>query len=306
MTWLGILENIVADIAFILLAIVASMLWISLTRRRKLQLFFGVSSSKRLVMYVSNLRVLAFGAAGISGRKMSYQGSSVAYGEMQAANRLRDLFSFIVPSIAETSDLLSKLLVSDVTVQLSISPLSKDNLELVVPFISLGSPAYNIASQYIEEDADSSAKFRLGVLQKSGTEVGPYGLRPTAFSTDAEPIVMPSGTASFDPSLLEGDFNGQVEDDATSAIIVNDIPPFEDPTYGFVERLPDSANERMLFYVAGLSEHSTEGATLYLVSEWANLYRKYGAEKPFLVMVRVDLADSKKWSVILEKDLSKE
>src|SRR3989304_5690384 len=93
MTLWGILENIASDILFILLAIFLAWVWTQLTQRRGLQDFFSVSKAKRLVIYLSRLDVLPFGAIGASGRKFSYQGEAVAYGEMQGANQIRQLFS---------------------------------------------------------------------------------------------------------------------------------------------------------------------------------------------------------------------
>lgn len=306
MTGLSIIENIVADIIFILIALVVGRVWIGFTKRRKLQAFFGVSSSKRLIVYVSNLRIQTFGAVGISGRKMSYSGSSVAYGEMQAANRIKDLFSFIIPSVAETSEFLRRLLVSDVAVQILISPISVDELEKSSTYISLGSLAYNAASQNIEENTGSHARFRLGVLKKSDVNnltfprgpMGPTG--STAYSTERESFFGSGSTVSLDNHLYGS--NDVQEKHDSPAIIIEDIPPFEDLTYGFIERVFEPENDRMLFYIAGLSEYSTKGAAFFLSSEWKNLYRKYGADKPFIVMIRVDDSDPAKWSVVLEKD----
>ncbi len=300
MTCLGIIENITADIIFILIALVLGRAWIGFTKRRKLQAFFGVSSSKRLTVYVSNLRIQTFGAVGISGRKRSYSGSTVAYGEMQAANRIKDLFSFIIPSVAETSEFLRRLLVSDVAVQVLISPLSVDELEKSSTYISLGSLAFNAASQNIEENTDSHARFRFGVLKKSDVNNLTSPRQPTAYSTDGESFFGSGSTVSLDNHLYGS--NDVQEKHESSAIIIEDIPPFEDLTYGFVERVFDYENDRMLFYIAGLSEYSTKGAAFFLSSEWQNLYRKYGADKPFIVMIRVDVSDPTKWSVVLEKD----
>lgn len=306
MSWLGILENIVADLVFILLAIIIGWTWLALTRRRKLQHFFGVTSSKRLSIFLSNLRVSTFGSIGISGREMSYQGSAVAYGEMQGANRIRDLFSFIVPSIAESSSILSKLLVADVHVQVLISPLEREELESEAPFIALGSPAYNIASEYLEDQVNSIVRFRFGTLRRKDLNTGEITIRPTAFSTDTEVFVSPGGTASIYSPQPRDDIVDDYAKEETSAILVNGIPPITDPTYGFVERIKDRNQDRMIFYVAGLSEHSTEGAAFYLASQWANLHKKYGAEKPFLVMLRFDYPDYGRWAKIFERELADE
>lgn len=303
MTIEGILENIVADIVILLLAILLGWLWVTLTKRRKLQQFFATSASKRLVVYLSNLRVMTFGAVGISGRRMSYQGSSVAHGEMQGANRIRDLFSFIIPSITDSSSALRRVLLSDVLVQVLISPLTTNELEADAPFVSLGSPAYNVASRYIEDECGSIARFRFGVLRKSEIEDGPQIIRGTAYSTDTEVHVVPSGTAWADPTQFTPSQADKDEpEDTTSAILVSGVPPITDPTYGFVERVADEAQSRVVFYVAGLSEHATTGSAQFLSSRWSVLRRKYGNERPFLVMLQFDPEDTTRWSIVFERD----
>ncbi len=88
MTWYGILENLLSDFILAAIIIIGSWLWIYFTYRRSLQKFFYVSKTKRLVIYLSNLTVLPFGSIGITGKKLSYTGDTVAYGEMQGAGQI--------------------------------------------------------------------------------------------------------------------------------------------------------------------------------------------------------------------------
>jgi hypothetical protein len=67
------------------------------------------------------------------------------------------------------------------------------------------------------------------------------------------------------------------------------------------ERIIDHEQKRIVFYVAGISELSTVGAANYLISEWEKLQRKYGDDRDFLIMLKVDSADSKRWNVTFEK-----
>lgn len=299
----GIVENLVADIIFIILIAIIGWLWISLTRRRSLQKFFGVSKSKRLIVYLSNLRVQTFGAIGISGRKMSYQGSTVAYGEMKAALVIRRLFSFLIPALEDLPEFMRRLLISDVHVDLSISPISRGELEARSSYLSLGSSAYNVASKDIE-DRYGKSKFRFGVLEKSELTQKPFAIRPTAFSTDAEPVVMGGGTTVS----LQGVPNGvessidEVEK-KQSAVIIESMPPFEDSRNAFVQRIVDRASNRSLFYIAGLSEHSTQGAANYLVYDWYRLYKKFKDDKSFIVVLLVDEVTPESWTVLFEKTI---
>ena len=284
MTGLGILENIVADILFILLAIAIGWIWVVLTRRRGLQQFFGASASKRIVIYLSNIRVLPFGSAGISGQRMSYQGSAVPHGELQGANKIRDLHSFLVPSIAEPGGALRRFLFTDVSVQVLLSPVDEAELDAEAPFIAFGSAAYNTASGYIEDNAPESAQFRFGTLSEKKVEAEPLIIRPVASSTDAGIYVAASGTSWFPPGSEQVHEGRGAEDneDAPSAIVLGDVPDITDPTYGFVERVRDPDADRMLFYVAGLSEFSTTGAAYFLASEWRSLKKKYSDEQSFI------------------------
>jgi len=118
MTLAGITENLVSDVIFLLIAIGLGRMVFVLTRRAKLLKFFGIASSRRITIYLSNLRVTPGGAIGINDRRLSYQGSAAAFGEMLIANRFRDLFNYLIPSLSETPGILSKLLISDVQVNL--------------------------------------------------------------------------------------------------------------------------------------------------------------------------------------------
>ena len=305
MSLLGILENIIADIGFLVLAIFLGWIWVFLTRRRKLQRFFGATTSKRITVYLSNIRVLPFGAAGVSGQRMSYQGSAIPNGEMQGATRIRDLHSFLVPSIAEPEGSLRRLLFTDVLVQILVSPLSDSELDVEAPFIAFGSPAYNTASAYIEDKTHSSATFRSGILKESDVQP-PSQTGPTvAYSTDAGEYISPSGTAWYPPGTMRVHKpRRESEEESTSAIILDDVPDITDPTYGFVQRVFDQDNGRKLFYVAGLSEFSTRGAAYYLANEWQRLHKKYSEDTSFIIMLRFDVSDTSKWSIVFEKDLS--
>ena len=170
MTCLGILENLISDVLFVLGAILLGWAIYFVTRHTRLIRFFGVTESRRLTIYLSNLRVRTGGAIGIDGQPRSYQGSAVTFGEMQCANRFRDLFRYPLPSIADKPGILSKLLISDVQVELFRSPLTQEELERAASIITLGSPAYNVASRFVERELQSQFWFRTDSTDTSSSD----------------------------------------------------------------------------------------------------------------------------------------
>lgn len=324
MTIWGIVENLCSDAIFIVIAIVTSWIWITLTNRRKLQQFFNTSITKRLVIYLSLIRVLPFGTIGISGKKLSYQGHAVAYGEMRGASKIKDLFSFIVPKLVEVSQTIGKLFLSDVAIQTIVSPMEEGKLETQASFIAFGSSAYNVASAHIEGFEENIVKFRFGSekiaaidnskpnpIAFSDTDPGVYTLPGTVDVHSPRPVTIPSGVAldpeifSIHSELLHNAVDAEkLGENTPSAILVEGVPPITDTTYGFVERIIDSEYTRALFYVAGLSEFSTAAASHYLAAQWLSLYGKYGANKSFIIMLRFDPSDFEKWSVVFERELN--
>lgn len=280
----GILENLIADIIFILIAAFIGWAIYHRTKHSKLLAFFGVRESRRIVVYLSNLRVVSGGAIGIDGEERSYEGSATVFREMRIANRFRDLFNYFLPSIAEKSDLLSKLLISDVRVDLLNSPEDVARLEYTTSMISIGGPAYNIASSYVESLNETLVTSRLG--------------KRAQFSTQQ---------TYTDQSHLEGDtgyaFDRQTSEmeNIPSQIIVKDVPPITDALYGFVQRIYDRDRKRSIFYCAGMSELGTVGAANYLVTEWMRLYKKYNYHVSFLVMLRFESTDFTRWTIVFER-----
>jgi len=87
----------------------------------------------------------------------------------------------------------------------------------------------------------------------------------------------------------------------TSVILVEGIPEIAGTSYAFIQRGTESRTNRILFYIVGLSEQSTVAAANYLASQWPNLYPKYGSSNPFLIMLRFDDYDFRKWTMIFER-----
>ena len=73
------------------------------------------------------------------------------------------------------------------------------------------------------------------------------------------------------------------------------------PTYGFIQRIHDSQNNRSYFYAAGKCEIGTIGATEFLATRWNLLYKKYKGNQNFLIVLNFDITDVKNWNIISEK-----
>jgi hypothetical protein len=238
----------------------------------------------------------------VDGQLRSYRGSAAGFGEMFEANRFRDLFNYLLPSLSENPGILSKLLISDVQVQLLHSPLKQEQIERSSSFITLGSPAYNLASEFAETKLHSDAKLRLGQLDLGDQQSLPFDTLPYSPYTDAHaagtadiytgatgsavttpselsdsgsPARIPEQTPGFihkasrgvDPSATPT----RQTDQQPPAILVDGVPDMTDTTYGFIERLIDRECNRCIFYVAGTSELATAGAANHLISEWEKL-----------------------------------
>jgi len=121
-----------------------------LTRRRKLLRFFNLSESKRILVYLSHLRVQPGGAIGVDGNPRSFGESALPLSEVSLFPIFSRLFNFVVPGVDNLPGVLRWLVISDVEVILAPSPLKAGDVERQATFIAVGSPAYNIASMHIE------------------------------------------------------------------------------------------------------------------------------------------------------------
>lgn len=256
-----IVVNLFSDVIFVVIAIALGWILFVFTRRNKLLKFFRVHTSRRLVVYVSRLRVKPGYAIGIGGEMRRFgspDGFSFPPREMLAAIDFRDLFNYFLPSLSERPNLLSKLLISDVAVDIVPSPLIEEPLEQSASFITLGGPPYNAASRLVETKLHSQVRFK---------KVG-----------------------DCYPHWLDG-----------GALLIRDLPEITDETCGFVERIVDDNHNRSIFYVAGLSELGTAGAAHFLLTQWGRLYQRYGGDSAFLVMLSVDPTDFRQSTVIFER-----
>jgi hypothetical protein len=149
--WKDIVINVVSDIVTILLLLLVAWLILVLTNRNRLLDFFGVRKSRKIVVYLSNIRVIQGGSQGIDGQIRSYFGSAVVFSELFVATKFDELFSYPLPTFDDKPGILRKLLLTDVTVKLLLSPLNDKQLESAASFITFGSPGYNKASDFFEQ-----------------------------------------------------------------------------------------------------------------------------------------------------------
>jgi hypothetical protein len=96
--WKDIVINVVSDIVTILLLLLVAWLILVLTNRNRLLDFFGVRKSRKIVVYLSNIRVIQGGSQGIDGQIRSYFGSVVVFSELFVATKFDELFSYPLPT----------------------------------------------------------------------------------------------------------------------------------------------------------------------------------------------------------------
>ncbi len=121
--------------------------------------FFGVKGSKRLFVYLSNLRIRRGGALGVDGVPRSFSESAIPVYEATLVPALQRIFNYVVPGVEALPGFLKRLLLSDVSVDNYASPLDVSEIEGDSTFIAVGSPGYNQASRYVEDVLHAIARF---------------------------------------------------------------------------------------------------------------------------------------------------
>jgi len=155
----NIFSGVIANVLFAILIILIGWTMYFLTERRELLNFFGISDTKRLVIYLSNLRIIKDGSIGIDDRPRSYQGATVVYNEQAVATKFKESFNYLVPSLSDSPSFLSKILFADIRIISMPSPLDESDIEAVSSIITLGSPGYNIVSLMVEKNRNSAVRF---------------------------------------------------------------------------------------------------------------------------------------------------
>ncbi len=129
------------------------------TERRKLLRFFNIEDTKRLVIYLGNLRIIRGGSLGTDDLPRGYSGTTIVYNEQVTATKFKEQFNYLVPSLSESPSFLSKILFSDIKVISIPSPLTENEIEANCSIISFGSPGYNKVSEVIETYPETKVRF---------------------------------------------------------------------------------------------------------------------------------------------------
>ncbi len=155
----NISSGVIANVVFTLLMVIIGWMVYYFTERKRLYGFFNIKATKRLVIYISTHKIKKGGSIGVDNMIRSYSGYAVAYNEQLVANKYKERFNYILPSLSESPSLLSKMLFADIKVTILPSPLLQDEIESNCSIISFGSPGYNKVSEVIEQDTNSAVKF---------------------------------------------------------------------------------------------------------------------------------------------------
>jgi len=155
----SILSDLIANVIFTLLIIGFGWTLHYLTERRKLLKFFNITSSKRLVIYLSNIRVQSGGSIGTDNQPRGYFGTTVVLSELVTATKFKENFNYLAPALSESPKFLSKILFADIKVTIVPSVLHSQDIENQTTIISFGSPGYNVVSGEIEGDNRSRVRF---------------------------------------------------------------------------------------------------------------------------------------------------
>lgn len=157
-------QNVTSDFLTLLIILLGGSLVYHRTERSKLLKLFGLTQRKQIVLYLSTVRVLPGGSAGVDGQPRSFSDSALPYNEALLIPLFQRLFNFVIPGVSSQPGFLKWLLVSDVRVDALPSPLNPQDVENGRTFIAVGSPGYNGASLRIEQALHPIATFNPGYI----------------------------------------------------------------------------------------------------------------------------------------------
>jgi len=160
-------QNVASDFITLVILVLIGWLIYSFSHRSPLLKFFGIKKTKKIVLYLSHLRIRAgqnCGAVGVDDVVRSFQESALPLYETRLIAIFQRLFNFVIPGISSQPGFLKWLLISDVEVEVLPSPLNIDDVERQTTFIAIGSPGYNIASTKVENIFRSLGRFTRGNL----------------------------------------------------------------------------------------------------------------------------------------------
>jgi hypothetical protein len=152
---LGILGNVLT--VLVLFALGYVMFYAS--RRAKLVKFFHLRKNRAITLYTSSLNVLSGGSHGVDGVPRSYQGPAIPTMESLVIADFQRTFASVAPSKLEASGYLSHLRFTDISCAAEPSPSSLAQVVRDRTLLTIGSPAYNVASLFVEREFAPIGKF---------------------------------------------------------------------------------------------------------------------------------------------------
>jgi hypothetical protein len=165
-------QNVASEFIALLILVVVGYIIHRFTTRRRLFAFFHIDDSRRFITYLSRINVLVGGSVGIDGQPRSFGEPAVAFTEVGLIGPIQRLFNYITPGIESLPGALKFILISDVTTEFPVSPPTPAEIDTQAPFLTLGSPAYNAASQRVQEAYGPWARFEADNFQITVNDLG--------------------------------------------------------------------------------------------------------------------------------------
>jgi len=174
-----ILTGIISNTLFVLLWIAFGIVIYRLVGRRSLLRFFGISGDRRLRIYIGQLTIIPRDSAARDAIQRMFHGSTVGFLESIEARRIAELFLFLIPGLSGLPNFLSRIFLADVTVDIEPAAFAPAEPLLDCSYISLGTPAFNTSSAFIEEKVRNDLGFR-----DNNSQLLIPGLQPILRETD--------------------------------------------------------------------------------------------------------------------------
>lgn len=152
-------QNVASEFIAIFIIIVIGLAIYRISGRRRLLDFFNVRHSRAICLYLSNLSIPPGGSFGVDGVPRSYSGSTIPLYEVHLVPGFQRLFNLLIPGIEALPGFLKSLLWSDVEINVLASPANQNEVNRNATIITVGSPGYNLASQYVETTLNAPARF---------------------------------------------------------------------------------------------------------------------------------------------------
>ena len=153
-------QNVASEFIALLIIVVGGYLIHRFWGRRRLLRFFGIQKSKRIVLYLSNLQIVAGGSLGTGGVARNYSGPALAVDEAAIASAYQRLFNLLIPGMDNLPGVLRWIFLSDVETVIGPSPRDLAQIERIGSIIAFGSPGYNSVSSWVESDLHSAGTFQ--------------------------------------------------------------------------------------------------------------------------------------------------